>query len=125
MSRGRLTGCHTGRCCRYETASLVGGKFREALSRALVATQRRWAAHLAADEADRLTPIVESLSSRCGRHLTRSSAQGQGCPAAPSTTEVSKCQVTAPMNPTAAETDAFARGAAAHARSPSATSECI
>ena len=55
--------------CRYETASLVGGQYRAALSQALNATNRRWTAHLAAEEADRLTPIVESLSSRCIHHL--------------------------------------------------------
>ena len=59
------------RAHRYETASLVGGHFRAALSQALNATHRRWTAHLAADEADRLTPIVESLGTRCVRACVR------------------------------------------------------
>ena len=38
---------------------------RAALSKALVVTARRWAAVVAPEEADRLTPVVESLSQRC------------------------------------------------------------
>jgi hypothetical protein len=37
---------------------------RSALSKALVVTARRWAAVVAPEEADRLTPVVESLSQR-------------------------------------------------------------
>ena len=37
---------------------------RAALSKALVVTARRWAAVVAPEEADRLTPVVESLSQR-------------------------------------------------------------
>lgn len=38
---------------------------RANLSKALVVTARRWAAVVAPEEADRLTPVVESLSQRC------------------------------------------------------------
>lgn len=38
---------------------------RASLSRALVVTARRWAAVVAPEETDRLTPVVESLSQRC------------------------------------------------------------
>ena len=44
---------HAHRCCRA------------GLSKALVVTARRWAAVVAPEEADRLTPVVESLSQRC------------------------------------------------------------
>lgn len=37
---------------------------RAALSKALMVTARRWAAVVAPTEADRLTPVVESLSQR-------------------------------------------------------------
>lgn len=37
---------------------------RAGLSKALVVTARRWAAVVAPEEADRLTPVVESLSQR-------------------------------------------------------------
>ena len=49
---------------RSDIASLVVGHFRAHLSKALIVTARKWAASLAEEEADRLTPIVDSLSSR-------------------------------------------------------------
>ena len=55
-----------GRAYIHRTAltSLVVGAFRSQLSRALAITARKWNARFAAEEADRLAPIVESLSSR-------------------------------------------------------------
>jgi DNA primase large subunit len=50
---------------RHEVASLVVGHFRAGLSHSLAVTARRWAATIADEEADRLTPIVLSLSERC------------------------------------------------------------
>ncbi|KAI5059621.1 hypothetical protein GOP47_0025940 [Adiantum capillus-veneris] len=47
-----------------QLASLVVGQFRSKLSKALVLTNRKWMAMIAEEEADRLTPIVEALSSR-------------------------------------------------------------
>ncbi|PSC74333.1 putative DNA primase large subunit [Micractinium conductrix] len=47
-----------------QMSSLVVQPFRAALSKALVVTARRWAAVVAPEEADRLTPIIESLSQR-------------------------------------------------------------
>lgn len=47
-----------------QMSSLVVQPFRAALSKALVVTARRWAAVVAPEEADRLTPVVESLSQR-------------------------------------------------------------
>lgn len=47
-----------------QLSSLVGAPFRSALSKALVITARRWATTVAPAEADRLAPIVESLSQR-------------------------------------------------------------
>ena len=40
------------------------GHFRASLSRALVLTARKWSGFLAEQEADRLTPLVESLAHR-------------------------------------------------------------
>lgn len=37
---------------------------RTQLSRGLVATSRKWASHIAAEESDRLTPVIEALSTR-------------------------------------------------------------
>ena len=37
---------------------------RSQLSQALVATARKWASHIAAEESERLTPVVEALSTR-------------------------------------------------------------
>jgi DNA primase large subunit len=50
-----------------QIASLVVAHFRARLARGLALTARRWATHVADAEADRLTPVVESLSSRCVR----------------------------------------------------------
>lgn len=47
-----------------QLSSLVGAPFRAKMSKALVITARRWAATVAPSEADRLAPIVESLSQR-------------------------------------------------------------
>ncbi|KAI3424068.1 hypothetical protein D9Q98_009431 [Chlorella vulgaris] len=47
-----------------QMSSLVVQPFRSALSKALVLTARRWAAVVAPAEADRLAPVVESLSQR-------------------------------------------------------------
>ena len=49
---------------RSQLASLVLGAFRAHLSRALAITARKWTARFAGEEADRLAPIVESLSTR-------------------------------------------------------------
>eukprot|EP00884_Botryococcus_braunii_P016382 jgi/Botrbrau1/3427/Bobra.139_1s0007.1 len=49
---------------RYEVASLVGSHFRSHLSQALTLTSRKWASYIAAQEADRLAPLVEALSTR-------------------------------------------------------------
>mmetsp|Transcript_35010 Transcript_35010/g.58869 ORF Transcript_35010/g.58869 Transcript_35010/m.58869 type:complete len:513 (+) Transcript_35010:83-1621(+) len=49
---------------REHLASLVVGIFRSRLSKALAVTARQWAAKIAPMEADRLTPVVEALSSR-------------------------------------------------------------
>ena len=48
-----------------QIASLVVAHFRARLAKGLALTARRWATHVADAEADRLTPVVESLSSRC------------------------------------------------------------
>ena len=45
-------------------ASLLTGHFRVTLSRGLAAAARRWASGGAAEEAERLAPIVEALSQR-------------------------------------------------------------
>ena len=37
---------------------------RNQLSQALVETARKWASHIAAEESERLTPVVEALSTR-------------------------------------------------------------
>ncbi len=50
---------------RHEVASLVVGHFRAGLSHSLALTARRWAASIADEEAERLTPVVLSLSERC------------------------------------------------------------
>ena len=47
-----------------QIASLVVAHFRARLAKGLALTARRWATHIANAEADRLTPVVESLSSR-------------------------------------------------------------
>lgn len=52
---------------RHEVASLVVGHFRAGLSHSLALTARRWAASIADEEAERLTPVVLSLSERCPR----------------------------------------------------------
>jgi hypothetical protein len=44
---------------------------RSGLSRALALTSRRWAAQIAGEEAERLTPIVLTLSERCARTLEK------------------------------------------------------
>ncbi|BDA49539.1 DNA primase large subunit [Coccomyxa sp. Obi] len=49
---------------RQQVASLVVGHFRAGLSHSLAITARRWAAAIADEEAERLTPIVLSLSER-------------------------------------------------------------
>lgn len=49
---------------RDQLTSIVGGLFREGLSKALTLTGRKWAASIAEEERDRLTSLVESLSSR-------------------------------------------------------------
>eukprot|EP00887_Chlorella_sp_A99_P006989 scaffold2.g6989.t1 len=49
---------------REHVSSLVVQPFRANLSKSLVVTARRWAAVVAPEEADRLAPIVESLSQR-------------------------------------------------------------
>lgn len=40
------------------------GACRSQLSQALASTSRKWASHIAAEESERLTPIVEALSTR-------------------------------------------------------------
>ena len=50
---------------RHEVASLVVSRFRAGLSHALVLTARRWATVIADEEADRLTPLISTLSERC------------------------------------------------------------
>ena len=52
---------------KREMGSLVVSHFRKQLGLALALTARKWASQLAAEEADRLTPIVEALSMRCKR----------------------------------------------------------
>ena len=49
---------------RRQVASLLTGHFRVTLSRGLAAAARRWASGGAAEEAERLAPIVEALSQR-------------------------------------------------------------
>eukprot|EP00250_Pteridium_aquilinum_P035747 c9887_g1_i1 orf=648-2051(-) len=49
---------------RTQLASIIVGQFRSKLSKALVLTNRKWTAMIAEEETDRLTPIVEALSSR-------------------------------------------------------------
>ena len=51
---------------KREIGSLVVSHFRARLSKALALTARKWASQLSAEEADRLTPVVEALSVRCG-----------------------------------------------------------
>lgn len=46
-------------------SSLLVASFRQKLSRSLVMTAGRWATSVAQQESDRLTPIIQSLSSRC------------------------------------------------------------
>lgn len=45
-------------------ASLVVGLFRSRLSKALAVTARQWGSKIAPMEMERLTPIVEALSTR-------------------------------------------------------------
>ena len=64
---------------KREMGSLVVSHFRKQLGLALALTARRWASQLAAEEADRLTPIVEALSMRCKRPayvMPRMTAEG-------------------------------------------------
>ncbi|CAI5532711.1 unnamed protein product [Closterium sp. Naga37s-1] len=49
---------------RDQLAAIVVGQFRAKLSKALVATNRKWLAHIQEDEQDRLTPVIEALSTR-------------------------------------------------------------
>ena len=49
---------------RHEVASLVVSRFRAGLSHALGLTARRWATVIADEEADRLTPLISTLSER-------------------------------------------------------------
>jgi DNA primase large subunit len=66
LVRGRRVYLRSGRAYVHVRllTSLLVGEFRTALSKALVVTQRKWAARFAADEADRLAPLVESLATR-------------------------------------------------------------
>lgn len=47
-----------------DLASLVVGTFRAELSKAMVAAAARYSSHIAVIEAERLTPVIEALSSR-------------------------------------------------------------
>ncbi|CAM6091310.1 unnamed protein product [Calypogeia fissa] len=49
---------------RTQLASIVVGQFRARLSKALLLTNRLWTSTIAAEEKDRLTPVVEALSVR-------------------------------------------------------------
>ncbi|KAA6417087.1 MAG: putative DNA primase large subunit-like [Trebouxia sp. A1-2] len=49
---------------KTDVASLVVSQFRSQLSRALATTSHKWASHIAAEESERLTPVVEALSTR-------------------------------------------------------------
>ncbi|KAL2612907.1 hypothetical protein R1flu_024599 [Riccia fluitans] len=49
---------------RDQLASIVVGQFRGRLTKALALTNRLWTTTIAAEEKDRLTPIVEALSMR-------------------------------------------------------------
>ncbi|CAI7861670.1 unnamed protein product, partial [Closterium sp. NIES-54] len=49
---------------RDQLAAIVVGQFRAKLSKALVATNRKWLAHIQEDEQERLTPVIEALSTR-------------------------------------------------------------
>ncbi|KAL3134829.1 hypothetical protein ABBQ32_007800 [Trebouxia sp. C0010 RCD-2024] len=49
---------------KTDVVSLVVGHFRSHLSQALVETARKWASHIAAEESERLTPVIEALSTR-------------------------------------------------------------
>ena len=49
-----------------QVGSLLVRHFRDGLARGLARTAGRWRKQTAAAEADRLTPVVESLSRRCG-----------------------------------------------------------
>ena len=57
--------CGLAYVAKDQIASLVVAHFRARLSKSLVLTSRKWATHSADAEADRLTPVVESLSTRC------------------------------------------------------------
>ncbi|KAB2620484.1 DNA primase large subunit [Pyrus ussuriensis x Pyrus communis] len=48
---------------RNQVVSLVATQFRSLLSKALILTNRKWTTTIAEQEKDRLTPIVEALSS--------------------------------------------------------------
>ena len=66
LVRGRRVYLRKGRAYVHLTSltSLLVGEFKSRLSRALQLTQRKWAARFAAEEADRLAPLVESLATR-------------------------------------------------------------
>ncbi|CAK9864565.1 unnamed protein product [Sphagnum jensenii] len=49
---------------RDQLVAIVSNHFRARLSKALVLTNRKWTATIAEEEKDRLTPIVEALSTR-------------------------------------------------------------
>ena len=49
---------------RRDMGMVIGSHFRVQLNRALSLTATRWVGHLAAEEAERVTPIVEGLSQR-------------------------------------------------------------
>ncbi len=75
-TRRVLLRCGWAFVSRHEVASLVVGHFRAGLSQALALTARKWAASIADTEADRLTPIVLSLSERCAPPLALLSEMG-------------------------------------------------
>jgi len=66
LVRGRRVYLRGGMAFLHREAltSLVVGAYRTSLSRALAVTQRKWAATFASEEAERVAPIVESLSTR-------------------------------------------------------------
>jgi len=66
LVRGRRVYLRAGRAYVHvrSLTSLLVGEFRSSLSKALAVTQRKWAARFAAEEADRLAPLVESLATR-------------------------------------------------------------
>eukprot|EP00897_Mesotaenium_endlicherianum_P009091 jgi/Mesen1/820/ME000111S10968 len=61
-----------------QLAAIVVGQFRSRLSKALVLTSRKWVATIADDEKDRLTPIVEVLSTKyLGADYSQHQAKGE------------------------------------------------